>query len=79
VQATFGGILGAAVATIIYEFVGAVVYPLERTYLPTAMAQAPRLLAHLAVAIFVSAGALWAAYDLTLRRGPSEKSGSKSA
>jgi hypothetical protein len=78
-RAAFGGILGAAIAAVIYEFVGAVEFPLERTYLPTAMAPVPRLLAHLTVAICVSAVSLWAAYDLTLRRDFSEKSGPKSA
>jgi len=67
-QAAFGGILRAAVAAVIYEFVGAVVFPLERTYLPTAKAPVPRRLAHLNVAICVSVGTLWAAYDSSLRR-----------
>ena len=53
---------------LIYEFAGAVVFPLERTYLPTAMAPAPRLLAHLAVALCVSAGTLWAADHLSRHR-----------
>jgi hypothetical protein len=78
-RAVIGGIFGAAVAAVVYEFVGAVAFPLERTYMPTAMAPVPRLLAHLAVALCVSAGALWAAYNLILRRAPSEKSGSKFA
>jgi len=55
---------------VLYEFVGAVVYPLDRTYLPVATAPAPRLLAHLAVAICVSAGTLWDSYYLSLRREP---------
>jgi hypothetical protein len=67
-QAIIGGILGAALATAIYEFGGAVVFPLDRTLQPTAMAPGPRLLAHLAVALCVSAGTLWAADHLSLRR-----------
>jgi hypothetical protein len=67
-RAIIGGILGAAIATLIYEFGGAVAFPMERTLQPTAMAPVPRLIAHLAVALFVSAGGLWAAYHLTLRR-----------
>jgi hypothetical protein len=69
-RAIVGGILGAAAAAVIYEFAGAVGFPLDRTYLPTALAPVPRLLAHLAVAFCVPACALWAAYDLTLRRRP---------
>jgi hypothetical protein len=71
-RAIIGGILGAALATAIYEFGGAVAFPLEKVLEPTATAPAPRLLAHLAVAICVSAGALWAAYHLSLGRSSSE-------
>jgi hypothetical protein len=67
-RAIIGGMFGAAIATAIYEFGGAVVFPLEKTLEPTAMAPGPRLLAHLAVALCVSAGTLWAAYHLRLRR-----------
>jgi hypothetical protein len=67
-RAIIGGILGAVVATVIYEFGGAIVFAMDKTFGPTAMAPAPRLLAHLAVALFVSAGALWAAYHLSWRR-----------
>jgi hypothetical protein len=67
-RAIIGGILGAAFATMIYEFGAAVTFPLERTLQPTAVAPGPRLLAHLAVALCVSAGALWAADHLSMRR-----------
>jgi hypothetical protein len=67
-QAIIGGILGAAVAAVLYDFGGGIVFPMDKTFGPTAMAPAPRLLAHLAVALFVSAGALWAAHHLSLRR-----------
>jgi hypothetical protein len=69
-RAIFGGILGAAAATVIYEFAGAFFFPLDRTFQPLAMAQAPRLLAHVAVALGASAAALWAAFHLSLRRAP---------
>jgi hypothetical protein len=69
-RAIIGGILGAALAAAIYEFGGAVVFPLDRTLQPTATAPGPRLLAHLAVALCVSAGTLWAVYHLSLRREP---------
>jgi hypothetical protein len=67
-RAIIGGIMGAAVAAIIYEFGGAVVFPMDRTLQPTAMTPGPRLFAHLAVALCVSAGTLWAALHLSLRR-----------
>ena len=67
-QAILGGILGAAVAAVINEFAGAIAFPMDKTFLPTGMAPAPRLLAHLAVALCVSAGTFWAADHLSLRR-----------
>jgi hypothetical protein len=65
-RSVIGGFLGATLATVIYEFGGAIAFPLDKTVQPTAMAPGPRLLAHLAVALCVSAGALWAADNLTL-------------
>jgi hypothetical protein len=67
-RAIFGGILGAAVAALIYEIGAAAVFPMDQTFLPLAIAPAPRLLAHLVAALCVSAGAIWAAYHLSLRR-----------
>lgn len=67
-RAIIGGILGAVLAAGIYEFGGAVGFPLDKTLQPLAMAPGPRLLAHLAVALCVSAGALWSADHLRLRR-----------
>ncbi len=69
-RAIFGGILGSILAAVIYEFVGAVAFPLDKTFRPVALASAPRLIAHVIVAVSVSAGALWAAYHLSLRRSP---------
>ena len=70
-RAFFGGILGAALATVIYEFAGALVFPMAQTFRPMAMELGPRLLAHLSVALCVSAGALWGAYYLQLSRASS--------
>jgi hypothetical protein len=70
-RAILGGILGAALATVIYEFGGALVFPVDQTFRPMAMAAAPRLLAHLSVALGVSAGALWGAHHLHLSRASS--------
>src|SRR5262249_34542905 len=70
VRAIIGGVLGAAAAAVIYEFGGAGGLPLDRHFRPRAMAPAPRLLAHLAVALCTSAGALWATSHLSLSREP---------
>jgi hypothetical protein len=67
-QTIIGGILGAALGASIYEFGGAVGFPLDKTMQPMASATGPRLLAHLAVSLCVSAGTLWAADHLRLRR-----------
>jgi hypothetical protein len=67
-RAFFGGVLGAALAAVIYEFGGALVFPVAQTFRPMAVTPWPRLLAHLSVALCVSAGALGAAQHLQLRR-----------
>jgi hypothetical protein len=67
-RATIGGMLGAALGAVIYEFAGAVVFAGEETFRPMAAAMAPRLLAHVSVALCVSAGAFWAVRHLRLRR-----------
>jgi hypothetical protein len=67
-RATTGGLLGAAVAAIIYEFAGALVFPLAETFQPLAKYPIPRLMAHLAVTLCVAAGSYWAVHYLRLRR-----------
>jgi hypothetical protein len=67
-RAFIGGILGAVVAAVIYEFGGAVLFPVAETFRPMAADPIPRLLAHLAVAVCVAAGALLLADHLSLRR-----------
>jgi len=74
-RAVIGGLLGSVLAAIIYEIAGAVAFPLDRTIQPIAEAASPRLIAHLAVALCVSAGTLWAAYHLSLRGSPSRAKG----
>jgi hypothetical protein len=73
VRGIIGGILGAAIATVIYEFGGAIMFPLAETFRPTAGTAPARLLAHLSVALCVSTFALWAALHLSLRRGPAKR------
>jgi hypothetical protein len=67
-RALIGGILGAGVAAVIYEFGGAVLFPVSETFRPMAIAMLPRLSAHLAVALCVASGALLIADHLSLRR-----------
>jgi hypothetical protein len=67
-RATIGGILGAALAAVAYEFAGGVMFPVGETFRPMAATAAPRLLAHLSVALCVSAGAFWAVQHLRLSR-----------
>jgi hypothetical protein len=67
-RALIGGIMGAGIAAVIYEFGGAILFPVAETFRPMAMEMIPRLLAHLAVALCVAAGALLVADHLTLTR-----------
>jgi MFS family permease len=67
-RAFLGGLMGAGVGAAIYEFGGAIVFPLAETFRPMAKQMPPRLSAHLAVALCVAAGALFIANHLTLRR-----------
>ena len=65
-QAMIGGILAAALAAVIYQLGAEVLFPQDKTLEPIATAPGPRLLAHLAVALCVAAGTLWAADYLSL-------------
>jgi MFS family permease len=67
-RAMIGGILGAALAAAIYEFAGAIVFPLAQTFRPMAADVVPRLMAQLSVALCVAAGAFGAARHLRLNR-----------
>ena len=71
-RATIGGILGAVFAAVIYEFGGAVVFPVAETFRPMAIEPAPRLFANLVVGLCVAAGALLVADHLTLNRAASK-------
>ena len=67
-RAMIGGILGAALAAAIYEFAGAIAFPLAQTFRPMAADVVPRLMAQLSVALCVAAGAFGAARHLRLQR-----------
>jgi hypothetical protein len=68
VRAIIGGMLGAALGTIIYEFIGALAFAVAETFRPTAVTPTPRLLAHFAVALCVSVMAFWFAEYLQVHR-----------
>jgi hypothetical protein len=55
-RALLGGLLGATAGVLVYEMVGAVAFPLDRTSDPLAATWGTRLFARLAVTIFASAG-----------------------
>ena len=51
-----GGLIGAALATVAYELVGAVAFPTSRTELPISLAYATRAMLHVLVAAFAGVG-----------------------
>ncbi len=55
-----GGLLGAAVATVVYEIGGALVFASSKTELPLSSSLTTRATALLLVAIFSAVGAAWA-------------------
>jgi hypothetical protein len=63
VSALLGGLLGAAAGLLVYEIVGALVFPLDKTSHPFSATWGTRLFARLAVTILASAGAAAGALD----------------
>ena len=61
-----GGLIGAALATVAYELVGAVAFPTSRTELPVSQAYATRAMLHVLVAAFAGVGSALA-LDLSSR------------
>jgi hypothetical protein len=57
-RVTVGGAGAALLATVIYEFVGAILFPLAMTEQPVSATRESRLLAQLLVALLVAAGAV---------------------
>jgi hypothetical protein len=55
-----GGLLGAAAATIVYEIVGALIFPSSKTDLPLSTSITTRCMAQILVAIFSAVGAVLA-------------------
>jgi hypothetical protein len=60
-QSALGGLVGAIGGALLFDVLGAFIFPLEETGLPTSSSARTRLLARLLVAILAAAGAAWAA------------------
>ena len=56
VKAAVGGLIGAALGTVVYELVGAVAFPTSKTELPISHALATRAILHVAVATLAAVG-----------------------
>jgi hypothetical protein len=63
VRALLGGLLGGLAGVLVYETLGAVVFPLEGTSHPLSATWGTRLFARLALTTFASVGAAWGALD----------------
>jgi hypothetical protein len=61
VRALLGGLLGGLAGMLVYEMLGAVVFPLEGTSHPLSATWGTRLFARLALTTLASAGAAWGA------------------
>ncbi|WP_435006632.1 hypothetical protein P12x_004144 [Tundrisphaera lichenicola] len=60
VPAAVGGLIGAALATILFDAVGAIFLPFSEADLPIAPMMLPRFLARVFVAIGIALGSIWA-------------------
>ena len=56
-RCALGGMLGGVAATMVYDLVGAMAFPLDKTSQPVSATVVTRLIAHLAVGILSAAGA----------------------
>ncbi len=62
-KTAFGGFIGAALATVVYEFAGALGFPTHRTHLPMAGSPETRAMAQILVAIGAAIGSVMATAD----------------
>ena len=63
VRAVLGGLLGAVAGAVVYEMVGAILFPLDKTSDPISLTWGTRLFARFAVMTFASAGVAFVALD----------------
>jgi hypothetical protein len=71
VRCAVGGLLGGVFSAMIYDLIGAIVFPLDKTSQPVSPTVVTRLFAQFAVALFVAAGVA-AVADEPARRSPPE-------
>jgi hypothetical protein len=60
IPAAIGGLIGAALATFLFDALGAMFFPFSQADLPNAPTSLPRFLARIIVASGVSLGTIWA-------------------
>jgi hypothetical protein len=60
-RCAFGGLLGSIAATVVYDLVGALAFPVDKTSEPVSATALTRLVAHVAVAVLTAGGAAVAA------------------
>jgi hypothetical protein len=72
-RAALGGLIGALGGALLYDLLGAVVFPLEETGLPTSSSARTRLLARIMVAVLAAAGAAQAASNTRPREGTAKR------
>jgi hypothetical protein len=73
VRTLFGGLLGAALGTVLFELVGAALFPLARTVQPLALSWGSRLFARLSISTLAAAGAALAMESSCQRAGPAAR------
>jgi hypothetical protein len=72
-RCALGGLLGGIAATMVYELVGALAFPLDKTSQPVSATVVSRLFAQFTVAVFVAAAAgLGLAQSPSSRRAPAD-------
>jgi hypothetical protein len=76
-KAACGGFLGALCGALIFDFLGALAFPLEETGLPTSSTARTRLLARILVAVMTALGATIAAGPIPARSGKKGGDGEK--
>jgi hypothetical protein len=68
IQTAFGGVLGGAIAVVLFEIVGALAFPTAKTAHPVATEAGARLMVHGFVGLLVAIVAAWSASNLQLTR-----------